>query len=126
LACHARSCAEWSGAYRRVFSKLPLVRRRTIGFVVGNGLSRLSGAPAWGDLFNSRDVVEVLKREGVSKDMPYLELGFLLAKRAPVLWDRVLRLYDWVRRQLSMRATLIALCWSYFTLASRSRLTCPS
>jgi sugar/nucleoside kinase (ribokinase family) len=73
-----------------------LIRERQMGFVIGNGLSRLSGAPSWPDLFATRDVVEVLEREGVSRDTPYLELGYLLEKRAPLVWDRVLRrLYDW-------------------------------
>jgi len=75
-----------------------LVRRRTMGFLVGNGLSRLCGAPSWGDLFSARDVADVLKRERVNQSTAYLELGYLLAKRAPVLWDRVRRsLYDWAQ-----------------------------
>jgi hypothetical protein len=82
-----------------------LVRQRTMGFLVGNGLSRLSGAPGWNDLFTSRDVSEVLAREGVNQNTPYLELGFLLAKRAPVLWDRVLRrLYDWGQGSITYRS----------------------
>jgi hypothetical protein len=74
----------------------PLIRERHMGFLIGNGLSRLCGAPSWGDLFASRDVVEVLSREGVSRNTPYLELGYVLEKRAPLVWERVLRrLYDW-------------------------------
>jgi sugar/nucleoside kinase (ribokinase family) len=73
-----------------------IVREREMGFLVGNGFSRLCGAPSWSDLFSARDVIEVLEREGVDRHTSYLELGYLLAKRAPVTWDRVLRrLYDW-------------------------------
>lgn len=73
-----------------------LVRQRTMGFLVGNGLSRLCGAPSWGDLFSSPDVLEVLRQERVSRGTPYLELGYLLSQQKPVLWDRILRrLYDW-------------------------------
>jgi NAD-dependent SIR2 family protein deacetylase len=73
-----------------------LVRQQHMGFLIGNGLSRLCGAPSWGDLFAARDVAEVLDRERVSPHTPYLELGYLLEKRAPLVWERVLRrLYDW-------------------------------
>jgi SIR2-like domain len=80
-----------------------LVRERTMGFLIGNGLSRLCGAPSWGDLFSSPDVLKVLKQERVSQGTPYLELGYLLSQQEPVLWDSILRrLFDWASASTSV------------------------
>jgi sugar/nucleoside kinase (ribokinase family) len=82
-----------------------LVSRQQMGFIIGNGLSRLCGAPSWGDLFASRDVAEVLQREGVSRNTSYLELGYLLEKKAPLVWEGVLsRLYAWAHKPSTSRS----------------------
>jgi sugar/nucleoside kinase (ribokinase family) len=68
-----------------------------LAIFVGNGLSRLSGAPAWGKLFEE----DPLKRAFAKVDhrnMTYTERADYLEKHHGTLWTEVLRkLSDWSR-----------------------------
>jgi sugar/nucleoside kinase (ribokinase family) len=69
----------------------------SLGFFVGNGVSRLSGAPAWGDLFREAEVIDSLTELGVSVDeTSYIELADILTIKEKAIWDGVLqRLQTW-------------------------------
>lgn len=66
-------------------------KRQGLAYFVGNGLSRLSGLPSWGDLFQSEEVARALRELGVDRrSVGYLELADLLETRYAATWMGVL------------------------------------
>jgi sugar/nucleoside kinase (ribokinase family) len=63
------------------------VRNGKLAVLVGNGLSRLCGAPSWTDLFeNTNKIAEALQREGIE---PRVEIanGSSLLELGEVIWN---------------------------------------
>ncbi len=66
-------------------------KQQRLAYFVGNGLSRLSGVPSWGDLFRSEEVSRALRELRVDRrTVGNIELADLLEARSEGTWTGVL------------------------------------
>ncbi|OUM03734.1 hypothetical protein [Variovorax sp. JS1663] len=85
---------------------------KTLTFFVGNGISRLSGAPAWGELFEVPEAVKALERLSIEKGTAnYLDIANALhSHNEGLAWDSITRkLTTWnARAKTNLIHTILA------------------
>lgn len=67
------------------------LKEDNLAIFVGNGLSRLSGAPSWSDLLNTEEINRYLHAEKINRaELSHYECADIISKFHRAEWDRVL------------------------------------